>query len=169
MDAVEDLWVWVRILLNRICSGPAWELRGLSLRRIVVGSDGMASPDEAGQLCAGFGCSVFMGDMGIFSFKPGGAAALNLQAQSVCRLHRRASGGPVLELLSHSCQMLQLSRSCCSLLHLSWEARSRTRMKRGFPLMQTVCSASRLCRGHRGIAHQFQGSHNSFKTITLFI
>lgn len=107
MDAVGDLLVWVRILLNRICSGSAWELPGLSLCRFVVGGDGMASPDEAGQLCAGFGCSVFMGESGVFSFKPGGAAALNLQAQSACRLHRRASEGQVLGLLSHGCQ-------CCS-------------------------------------------------------
>lgn len=44
-----------------------------------------------------------------------------------------------------------------------------TQTKYGFPLRQTARPPSCLCRGHRDIAHQLQGSHNSFKTITLFI
>lgn len=44
---------------------------------------------------------------------------------------------------------------------------------RGLPLRQLARSLARpparLCTGHGDTAHQLQGSHNSFKTITLFI
>lgn len=132
-----------------------------------------------GSRCAGFGCSVFMGGgQGVFPFKLGGAAVLesaNLQAQFLGKLPRptRASVGPALGLFSPP-NAIGLRRKgaawvCCSLLCLSWEARSGAGNKPGLPLRRKAGPSSCLCRGHGDIAHRLQGSHNSFKTITLFI
>lgn len=152
----------------RPCLGDAGALSaGLSL--VVM----MCFPGRVrGSHCAGIGCSAFFGEG--FPSKLGGAADPESVGSIPVGFYRPtlASGRPAPGLFSQGCQILSLSRregpGAASFASLGRPGPG-TQKKQQFPPRQMACPLSRLYRGHRDIAHQLQGSHNSFKTITLFI
>lgn len=129
-----------------------------------------------GNHCAGFGWSSFPGEGS--PSRVGGAADLESVGSSPVQSLQTHTSWWAARPWGSPCRAAKYWGSpgekrqcwpCCSLLRLSWEARARTQIKRGFPFRQMGCPPSRPHRGRADIAHQLQGSHNSFKTITLFI
>ena len=158
-----------------MCLGSTWEIQGFLCRAAVGGEDVLSRNSVEESLYRAWMVSLYWGWV-LPSLE--GLLTQNLRAQSPCRVYRSAlaSKQPAVGLFSQGCQILLLSwtgkvaRAVEQLpLPLSREARSRTQIQQQFPPRQAAGLPSRLHRGHGDIAHQLQGSHNSFKTITLFI